>query len=474
MKTVFLRITSLLFLLSIMIVFYVVAQLAFAISESDCFDLNYKLTRQSDKDYCENVLNQKLQEAKQLENKAQQEQKTQQNISGEINRLESEIKTLQDHIKSKNNLIKNLSSNISQRKKTIVTLEDKIGREKVSLAKILRKQYETDSITIFEILLSEQTISEFFSDTQQFSYVQDSLQESFGTIRSTQDQARREAKRLAAEKTQQEVVKYELEQDKKSGEQKKSEHKFALLVSEQNEQEYWAKKRQREAEAEIIRNKLFPLLGIEGGGIPFGTALQYANQASKATGIKPALILAILKQESNLGKNVGTCNRPGDLRTWKTIMPGPVHYANYLANGKTCSKGKSPCSWRDDQTTYKNIVGKLGLPTAGTPLSCPISSGTWGGAMGPSQFIPATWKLYEEKIKAIVGITPNPWNAYHAITATALLLKDNGGVSDPLNASCKYYSGSGCYVPGIRNLFYGQAVVSLMAEIQKDIDALEL
>ena len=53
-------------------------------------------------------------------------------------------------------------------------------------------------------------------------------------------------------------------------------------------------------------------------------------------------------------------------------------------------------------------------------------------------------------------------------------MKDNGAISDPLNASCRYYSGQGCYAPGVRNLFYGQAVVQLMNEIQADIDKLEL
>ena len=94
--------------------------------------------------------------------------------------------------------------------------------------------------------------------------------------------------------------------------------------------------------------------------------------------------------------------------------------------------------------------------------------------MGPSQFIPTTWSMYESKIQSVVGTTPSPWNAYHAITATALLMKDNGAISDPLNAACRYYSGQGCYVPGVRNLFYGQAVVRLMNEIQADIDKLEL
>jgi hypothetical protein len=104
---------------------------------------------------------------------------------------------------------------------------------------------------------------------------------------------------------------------------------------------------------------------------------------------------------------VGTCNRPGDARTWKDIMPGPT-------SG----------SWRDDQSAFLRITKKLGINPDGQPLSCPLASGGWGGAMGPSQFIPATWESYENRIAAAVGASvANPWNPAHAVTATALVRK---------------------------------------------------
>ena len=47
-----------------------------------------------------------------------------------------------------------------------------------------------------------------------------------------------------------------------------------------------------------------------------------AEWIAKLTGIKPAFLLAVLTQESNLGKNVGTCNRLGDppTKSWKVVM----------------------------------------------------------------------------------------------------------------------------------------------------------
>src|SRR3989344_2185626 len=209
----------------------------------------------------------------------------------------------------------------------------------------------------------------------------------------------------------------------------------------------------RQAKAAQIRSVLFPLR--DAVAIPFGTALQYAEAASEKTGVEAALILAILKQETNLGANVGTCNRPQDIRKWTDIMPGPTHYSNYLKNGKTCSGPNSPCSYRDDQTAFVRIIDKIDRYDSpeGVPLSCPWGAG-WGGAMGPSQFIPTTWELFESKISSALGIeTSDPWNPQHAIMATALYLKELiGSTGDPYTdqrtAACRYYSGRTCYVNG--------------------------
>jgi len=57
-----------------------------------------------------------------------------------------------------------------------------------------------------------------------------------------------------------------------------------------------------------IQSRLFSFAGGATKAIPFAEAYQYADLASTKTGVRTAFILAILTQESNLGKNVGTCN----------------------------------------------------------------------------------------------------------------------------------------------------------------------
>ena len=97
-----------------------------------------------------------------------------------------------------------------------------------------------------------------------------------------------------------------------------------------------------------------------------------------------------------------------------------------------------------DLPSLKSVLERLGRDPLSTRVSCPQSFG-YGGAMGPSQFIPSTWVLYEGRIASMLGVSvADPWNAQHAITGTALLLKDNGAISgnyeSERNAACPKYA----------------------------------
>jgi len=188
--------------------------------------------------------------------------------------------------------------------------------------------------------------------------------------------------------------------------------------------------------------------------------------------------LAVLTQESNLGKNVGTCNRLGDPanKSWREIMPGPIHYANYVKNGKSCSGADTPCSYRDDQTAFQSITKEFGMNPDITPVSCPMTDSQgnrigFGGAMGPAQFIPTTWLGYKSKVSAITGKTANPWDIRDAFLAAAIKLKGDGGgaISGEWTAAMKYFSGS----TNKAYRFYGDNVVKMAKEYQQDIDDLK-
>ena len=175
-------------------------------------------------------------------------------------------------------------------------------------------------------------------------------------------------------------------------------------------------------------------------------------------------MLAVLTQESNLGVNVGQCYLTND-------ATGAGIGKN---TGKSFAKVMSPTR---DVPPFLDLALTLGFDPHRQVVSCPIASaGGWGGAMGPSQFIPSTWKLYADRVARANGKeTANPWDPKDAITATSFLLADNGasagGYSAQFTAAARYYAGwAGASSSAGRT--YANQVMAKVASIQSNIDFL--
>lgn len=380
-------------------------------------------------------------------------------LQGEVAALRTQITSAKTKIKARDIEITKLGSEITHKVGEITTLETSISRGRASLGELLRKTREQDAVTFAELLLSGQKLSDFYTDIERIESVRATLHETVLEIQGKKVETELAKENLQEKRNDEIDKKKEIERQKQIVEQSEKQQNQLLSISKNKEKEYEKVITERKAQAAKIRAALFELRGAN--GIPFGQAYDLAKLASQRTGVRPAFVLAILKQESNLGKNVGTCNRPGDARTWKDIMPGP-------GDG----------SWRDDQAAFLRITKRLGISPEGQPLSCPLAWGGWGGAMGPSQFIPVTWESYAGRIESATGASvANPWNPEHAITATALYVKDLGASQKTYTAereaACKYYSGRGCNDPKVKNAFYGDGVMRHASEIQKNIDLLE-
>lgn len=423
--------------------------------------LSFNLTIQRTDEELRRLLDICEKESKETETQLKAQQAKSSTITSDVTKLQGLIKQSEQQITIKNQIINQLTRQIGQKQQTITTLSGKLDRERESLAQIIRKKNEISGMSFVESFLSDQTISNLLLDIDQLQIVNRSLQQSLDTVKTVRGQTETEKQGLEAKKVEEANLKNKIEQERRQTDIKRQDTQTLLNQSKNEEKTYQQLLAEKQSRATAIRNQLFELAGgvKPGQGIPFGEAYQYAKEASTRTGIRPAFILAVLTQESALGRNVGTCNRPGDTRTWRDIMPGPTSN-----------------SWRDDQTAFLRITARLGISPDGQPLSCPLASGGWGGAMGPSQFIPVTWESYAPKIEAVLGISlANPWNPRHAITATALYMRDLGAQvrSQERDAACKYYSGRPCSAPNVQNAFYGNAVLALAEKIQKDIDVLE-
>jgi peptidoglycan hydrolase CwlO-like protein len=382
-------------------------------------------------------------------------------IGGDVKALTAKIKTAEATIKSKNIAISQLGKDINLRSQKIDGLEEVIDEGKKSIAQLIRRTNEIDQYSLAEVVLDSKNLSDFFVDLDSFFSIQRDLETHFNAVRQTIAETEDERARLGEIQDQELDAKYEVETKKKTIARTEKEKKDLLAATKLEAKSYEQIVKDRQAKASQINAALFRLRGVDGGGIPFQQALAYAKIASNYTGVRTAFILGILRQESNLGVNVGQC---------------------LLVDATTgAGKGKNtgtpfPNVMKPDRDVpyFLDMMARLGRDPYGTPVSCPQSIG-YGGAMGPTQFIPSTWKGYEGRIAAAYKVpVGDPWNPEHAIMATALFLQDlgagRGGYSAEREAAGRYYAGGNWASLG---LGYAASVLGHAETYQADIDFLD-
>lgn len=372
-------------------------------------------------------------------------------LDGEIKKAKLQVRTTELEIKA-------LSAGIVVHTRTIGTLSEKMTREQESLAQILRRTDAMEDTSLVEAILANGDLSDVFGDLDTFATIKQAMRTSYEELRSTRLETEKERTGLESQRTDQEILRSALIAAQREVEAKENEKQKLLAETKGQESMYRQLKSVQEQTAAQIRAKLFPLRDTE--GIQFGQAVEYAKTASRITGVRPAMILAILSQESDLGKNVGQClitdlaTGDGKGKNTGTPFPGTM---------------KAP----RDTVPFERLMKAAGRDWSATPVSCPLPGG-YGGAMGPTQFIPSTWEMYEGRIKSSLGVAAaDPWNALHAITATGLYLADVGAGGGTYlaehTAAAKYYAGGNWATSGQG---YGTSVMNKAAAFQKDIDFL--
>lgn len=383
-------------------------------------------------------------------------------LQGDVTLLDAQIKKAEAEIRQRNVTITTLASEIKQKNAQISLLEGSISKGQESLAKLLREQNETETLSLTVLALSSQSLSEFFSNIDAIDSINRALQDQFTQLRSTRNLTQQEREALNAKQNQELDAKNDVEVKKQSIATNQAHEKELLAVTTTQEKTYSQVLAQRQAEAAAIRARLFPLR--DAAGIQFGDALAYAQQAGAKTGVRPALILAFLSQESDLGKNVGNC-----LITDLSTGSGKGKNTGTPFSGVM----KAP----RDTVPFAAITSALGLDWSTTPVSCPQSIG-YGGAMGPAQFIPSTWQVFAPRVASALGVNQaNPWLARDAIMANAIYISDLGAGAQTYtaerNAACKYFSGSSCDASSSIIASYGNSVVAKANKFQQDIDFLK-
>ena len=372
-----------------------------------------------------------------------EKQKERASLERDIAILDDQIAVAKQQIKHRDLTIAKLRDDIGEKKNAIVQVDKKMARSEQSLAQLMRRTREIDDTSLAELVLSG-SLTDFFEDVDDFEVLQREISASFDEMTLLRSELSARKQTLEGKQGEEEELRHIQLLEKQAIEKREKEKQQILSTTKGQEKAYQQLITERERQAAVIRSALFELR--DSNAIPFGTAYQHAKDASAATGVRPALILAILREESNLGENVGSGN-------WMTDMH-PTR----------------------DRPVFAQLMAELGLDPNATRVSKKPSYG-WGGAMGPAQFIPSTWVLYKDRIASATGQNPpNPWTPRTAIFAAALLMADNGADGGGRDAerlsALRYFAGWNNAKRAVY-AFYGDDVMNFADQYQRDIYILE-
>jgi hypothetical protein len=387
--------------------------------------------------------------------------------------LNAKIAKAKLNIKARDIAIEKLTSDIGTKRVVILKLSAKIDREKEAVAQLIRKTAQVEDASLSEVLLSNKPLSKFFEDVDSFASINTALRQSFDDLEITKAETNAQKELLEDKRGEETQLRTIQLLEKRKIEQDEAEKKKILTASRGIEKNYQALLKETQKSAAAIRSALFSLQGSS--AISFEKALEYANFASTKTGVRPAIILGIIAEESNLGQNVGT-------GSWKTDMH-PTR----------------------DVPVFKAMMEFIGLNPDTVPVSKKPWYG-WGGAMGPAQFIPSTWICYGGYINTTTGkcnqnadrswVGPweyradkdrvrilleksspsNPWEPKDAFMASALLMKENGankGTRAAERLAALRYLAGWTNASKREYAFYGDDVMDLADKYQKQIDILK-
>jgi membrane-bound lytic murein transglycosylase B len=369
------------------------------------------------------------------------EQQARSTLENEVAILDSQIQEAQLEIQQRNLTIQQVEAQIAQAQSGISNVNTEVSAGQQSLAQIIRETNEINE-TPLAIQILQGSLQQAFADIGDFETLQTALSNSFTQLANQKtDLTTREAT-LETEDEQESALLQAQQAQANSLQDTETQKQNLIAETKGQESIYQQIIANQQQDAAQIESALFSLRDTT-QTTSFGDIYNYAKEASATTGVPPAFIMGILSEESDLGQNVGNCS-------YLTAM-NPTNIPTYL-----------------------NIMQQLGLDPSSEKVSCKPSYG-WGGAMGPAQFIPSTWQLYQARIATASGQNPpNPWDPRTATFATALYMEDLGAdagtTASEREAALKYFAGGSWQNPSFA--FYGNDVMCLTQKMQQQIDVI--
>lgn len=357
-----------------------------------------------------------------------------------ISKLKSKIQGLEANINQGKVMVKDLNMQISDTQLSIKKTAEQIEHSQKQISNIIKSVYAEDKKPSFVILL-EGDLSDFFSNLAYLDSLNAEISSLLDNTKNLKSylEGQQEKMNNNVDQLQKTIALQQLQ--KAENEKNRQQQNQYLQLTEAQYQQQLKEKQLAEQNSAKIRAQLFQMVGVSKAPT-FGEALEVAKIAASLVGIRPAFLLAIISQESAIGRNVGQC----------MLVDPKTGTGKKISTGAEIIRVMNPTR---DVPVFLNITASLGRDPYNTPVSCWIKdyrSGIpygWGGAMGPAQFIPSTWNGIAPRLKTLLGATGDPWGIKDSFTASALFLSDLGAAAQTATAesraAAKYYGAAGSY-----------------------------
>lgn len=376
-------------------------------------------------------LNQKIAELQSKKNTVAEEAEL---INNQIAVIAERLAAAQLELKATQESLSGVVLKKKQTEATIEELTEKLEVQKNQLRALLRLLYAKEQTSFVDVWLSSDSLSEVLAEQQAVQALQDESLTLMQELQNEADTLRRHEEVLAAQHEELAATSRLLAGQQSALDQQKKEQAQFLAAKKDEQKRYEAKIVEARAAREEIEAGLFALKSA-GVKLSLTTASEMAEHASSLTGVRPSLLLAVLKIESNMGTNIGSGTFPDDMQ---------------------------PAS----REPFMRIAKALGRDPATMPISRAVSYG-WGGAMGPAQIMPQTWEGIEPRLKTLLKKPqPDPYDLTDAIVGTAVLLADKGAATaaGEREAVGRYLAG-----PNWQNFpWYIERVFAVAAEYAKE------
>lgn len=386
-------------------------------------------------------------------------------LAREVSVLDTENKKRQLEIKRLSLVVAQANEDIKKKNREVQVLGLKVESIREQLKSALLTYYRQNSASIFEALLTYSSLSAYFDALNNLENIQAKIQDALVDIRRTREQAGKARDELQEFKEEQGALRSLQEQEKRVIDRNKNEKNELLQLTKGKEALFQSILAQKKKNLAALKSQLFYL---ERTGVSAEDALKFAKLAAERAGIRPEFLLALLEVETGRQYEDGVITAGTYIGTghWKRDL-----YDCYVGLGKRSVAEKQ-------KAALFEITDKLNLDPDKMPVSRKPYYGC-GGAIGPAQFLPATWLLFESRVAKLTGNVPaNPWNIEDSFTASAIFLADSGArlktVDGETRAARTYISGkSTCPAGGSARsacLWYSKKILSLTKEIARNIN----